>query len=294
MSSLTAVERQLWAGPPGSGKTTRLFSEFAAALDTPGIDPAHVVLILPNAETVRVATEALLALRGGRAFALSSLIPLSRLAIECLDPAPTVLSSLSQSLLIRDALQQIHNASNAAWFDPQHAGVRIAVAEYIAECKGAGFLPDAAETLGLALPGELDWPTFPWSRLDQLASARHRSLLAHFRQVWARYETLKARDGFHGYDTEDLCLQACAAIEALPLDDRYDWIGIDGFTEFTALQWRLLQGLMRRARVVRLTLSTDLAESPWFLRKEDPRYWIAAAAQDPQHAALTLTGFGDP
>lgn len=284
-----AIDRQLLLGPPGSPLTDRVLEEFATRLRDPATDPRRVLLLVPNHAAVRNCQRRLQQ-RADLPALPDSIVPLSALPRRLgAMPPGRALPSMVESLLLRGALAEVaakHRRQGDEPLLPAHrAGVLRAVRDQIRECKQAAYLPAKVEELLWNEPEARTLGHFPWAPLNRVfqeQGARHRqTLLQQFAEVWSAYETRIHADRplpdgglLPGWlDTADQLLFGAVALESAPPD--LDWLGIDGFTEFTALQWRLLQPLLLTP-VVRFALPVDRLADGFFLSEADPRRWFSS------------------
>lgn len=280
-------DRRLHLGPPGSGLTATLVQELTALLRAPATEARRLLYVVPN-HAVQLTLQRLLFRDATVAAFPSVILPLDRLP-DWLGfvPPGRGLSAVQEALLLRQALEAWHNAGDAL-LAGDRPGIRQAVRRQIRECREAGYLPDRAEVLGAHELEPLALPVFPWGELLRIASPRQQAVLEGFRQVWIRYEQLKwaprplAGEVQAGgwLDTLD---RGCLALIQLEAERSpcCDWLAIDGFTEFTALQWRLVRALIRQTPVVRCALATDTADPGLpFRQPADPRLWFAALLRE--------------
>lgn len=285
----TPTDRRLLLGPPAAGLSARILEELAARLTDAATDPGRLLVIVPNHAAVQNCMRRLQQRRDLPAIP-ECIVPLSKLPHHWGHIAPgRGLPPLLGTLLLRAALEEVEAAirreGREALLPARRTGVLSAVRAQIRECKQAGFLPATVSELAWNEPFAQTASRFPWTPLERALTAEratHRlKLLDQFRQVWIAYERRlhadrRLPDGgvIPGWlDSADQLLAGAAAFEQEA--PSLDWLAVDGFIEFTALQWRLLQPLLGAA-TVRFTLPVDRLDGGLFDAEADPRRWFSA------------------
>lgn len=231
------MTRLLVTGPAGSGKTRLVLERFAAALGEVG--PERARLILPTASQVRHATGRLLREEEGfgvRGFAGAPIGTFDDLAAGALGPDAARSGALPAEVrlaYVAEALDAEPWGGDAAL--SARPGFRRALSLAVAQAKEN---VQPSEEIAAALEG--------------VGGGRERGLAAALRA----YEAVRLRRG--GRDRSDVQREAIAAIRAdaarLGGAER---VFLDGFHNFTPLQFELLILLLERAESVTLTLAYD-------------------------------------
>lgn len=241
--SYTAVvgEKRLILGRAGAGKTRRLLDRLAAAIAAG--NPARTLLLVPTLSQASHLKRLLLSrypdLRG---FFDESLVTFTSLAERFSPELPIrdLLSGRRQDLLVRRVLA-----------DPPplfarlvgYPGFRSAALAFVKELKQNG--RPAAEV------GE---------RLEAIAaetSGAARERLLAFRSLFLAYERAREEEGL--LDHEDYLRRARDRLRDGVSEFAVDFVGVDGFQNFTGLERDLLLLLAGRAAELEVTLPFDPA-----------------------------------
>jgi ATP-dependent helicase/nuclease subunit B len=276
------MARTLLLGRAGSGKTRRLLDRVAARIRAGADDRA--LLLAPTYGRGEHLKRALLGLLGDDppGFLDRSVVTFTSLAERVLGGTPigALASPALRDHLLRRALADAGGGAFERVRD--FPGFRARFLALTKEVKESALPDDEARAaladLAAALPGR---------------AARRR--MEAFARVFAAYGDLLRAEG--RLDHEDFQGRLLEAIRAAAKAGRppaalagVEWLGVDGFTNFTALQAEVVDLLAGLVPETVVTLPWDPARPPLFAASRDPRErfvppgWTVEKAGEPRRA----------
>jgi ATP-dependent helicase/nuclease subunit B len=229
------------AGRAGTGKTRRLLDRIAA-LVFEGREEAGLLLVPTFSQASHVKRSLLSRASGLPGFFDLSVFTFTSLAERLLTGRTIgdLLSGLRQDLLLRRAIRA---AGEPFGESGRFAGMRRATLAFIKELKQNGLPPpELLEEVARLV--------------ERLAGAPKRRLDA-LRRVLAEYERLRVEERL--LDHEDFLREARDRLRADPATPPLEFLGVDGFQNFTRLEREILLLLRGRAGETVVTLSLDPA-----------------------------------
>ncbi len=233
------MKRILLTGPAGAGKTHALISQFRQALQEPGPLERKCVYVLPSAEHAERILA--LVLRDGlEGFFHRRITTLTRLVSELFGPGKQgVTTNVSKFLLIREILA----SQEWDYFKHVQSGTGFAhlMLGFISELKESMVGAETFRSRMNAVKG-----------LEPAFRAKYEALAA----IYERYEEGLKQRGLK--DREDILLEnILAARGRVPHTRPFGKIWIDGFYDFSALQFAGLEGLCSLTDEMTVTLTYD-------------------------------------
>lgn len=235
------MKKILLTGPAGAGKTHALIAQFRQTLQQAGPLERHCAYVLPSAEHAERILS--LVLRDGfDGFFHRRITTLSRLISELFGPGKQgVTTNVSKFLLIREILaSQTWDYFQKVQTTPGFAHLLLG---FIGELKEAMISSEAFRVRMNALKG-----------MEPAFRAKYEALAA----IYERYEEGLASRGLK--DREDIILENIRALdEKGPPARKFHRLWVDGFYDFSALQFAGLQGLSVLTDELVVTLTYDPA-----------------------------------
>ena len=229
-------------GPAGSGKTTvalALYRRFVS-----DIGRARCLLVLPNGAAVSAARQSLLAASGGTLLApqVTTFASLAQRILSASAVAARMISPMSRHLLLRSIVDELHASKKlrALGSVADTPGLIATLDLSIAELKRAAAEPD---DLAAAI-GATD--------------AKAQGKVADLLEIYRRYQQHLQAHGL--YDVEGQMWQAREELAKLAAGrlpagmEELTALAVDGFTDFTPTQLRMLAMLQRLLKPVLITL----------------------------------------
>ena len=229
-------------GPAGSGKTAvalALYRRFVS-----DIGRAQCLLVVPNGAAVSVVRQSLLAASGGTLLSpqVMTFASLAQRILSASAVAARMISPMARHLLLRSIVDDLHAGKKlrALGSVVQTPGLIATLDRSIAELKRAAAEPD---DLAAAI---------------RAADPEGEGKTADLLEIYRRYQQHLQAHGL--YDVEGQMWQARDELARLgegrlpPGMEELAAIAVDGFTDFTPTQLRMLAMLQRRLKPVLITL----------------------------------------
>lgn len=263
-------------GPAGAGKTHLCVRELAAACDAEPLGPP-LLFLLPQQATFIHEQRLATACRGG-GFCRAEINSFTRLAYRAyreagMQPLP-LLTEAGKLMLMRGCARR-HDASLRIFAALSHrAGFAADMVAAAEELQIYGISPDRLEEVAAELADMPDTAHFA-ARLQEIA-------------LLYRAYSEAAADRYSGYAARMEFL--AQRIEAGLLADTQ--VYIDGYSEFTPMERRVLAAMMQHCPRLTICLSLDPVQAERTVREEDVFYpgWhtYAQLRDDARHIGATL------
>ncbi len=234
---------QFLCGPPGSGKTQRIFQMYLQQLQEKGSDSA--ILLLPNAAAVAQMQEEIARHTGGLLDARIMTFDDCARALLRSNRNPMQPLTEAQRLLMSKYIANEENINFPAEL-LAYPGFLVGLCSFIDELKRAAIAPE----------------TFAAAVAQCLPNDKHAQSLARF---YARYQQRLTEEGL--YDDPGLFWQALHLLQDGQQEPftQAQLVLVDGFMDFTTAQIKMLAELAQgRKLVITLTLAPDEEQKEGF------------------------------